>query len=63
MTCLADRQSFGKLLIIKEECNYIFIQNVLKLLNTARSVKSIAVLWQFFWCYMNHNSSKVETNT
>ena len=63
MTCLADQQSFGKLLIIKEECNYIFIQTVLKLLNTARSVKSIAVLWQFFRCYMNHNSSKVETNT
>ena len=66
MTCLADRQSFGKLLISKkcavlytisekhaappglEPGSLGFIQTVLKLLNTNRSVKSMAVLWQFF---------------
>ena len=45
MTCLADQQSFEKLPISKK-CS----QTVLKLwlLNTARSVKSMTVLWQIF---------------
>ena len=52
MACLADRQSFGKLL-------YLFKLLSFKLLNTARSVKSMAV----FLVLNEYTSSKVETNT
>ena len=50
MTCLADRQSFGKLLISKKCEISIFSQTVLKmwLLNTARS----ANVWQFHGTFL-----------
>ena len=63
MTCLADRQTqtprlkpycsclvleFKKATNIKKDCNFIFIQAVLKLLNTARSVTSMQFYGSFF---------------
>ena len=57
MTCLADQQSFGKLLISKK-CEILYLVKCFKVVvvEHCKVCKSIAVSQHFFLCQMNHNS-------